>query len=143
MKNRYIYSGYGVDDDMDYGYGYDDGGINNKGIYTSVDYDWQGNPIASTNATTTTGIDTTGLMPGSYAGYGQNQGGLFSEWTGKDMVSAGIGAGQLGLGLLNYRNNKDFNKKRMSALDENIAASKEQRQQRRNFLSNTRSAFGA
>jgi len=65
------------------------------------------------------------------------------DMTGKDMFGAGFGMANVGLGILNYRDNKKFNKARISGINENIAASREQRQQRRSFLSGTNSAFGA
>jgi hypothetical protein len=59
------------------------------------------------------------------------------------MVSAGLGAGQLGLGLANYLQNKDLNKKRISALDEQIKSAKYARNRHKEFVSNTRNSFGA
>ncbi len=86
-------------------------------------------------------MDFSGLMPDSSAGYGQNQGGN-TGMSGKDMFGVGFGAMNAGLGLANYFENKKFNKSRIKGIDENIKASKEQRQQRRDFRSNTKNAFG-
>ena len=104
--------------DMDYGYGFDNG----------VD------PYAT--------VDTSGLMP--TVGYGadaSNQGGLFDSWSGKDMLDGALGVGQMGLGLMNYFQNKDMNKARMKGLNEQIKSSKYARNRHNEFVGNTRGAF--
>ena len=66
-----------------------------------------------------------------------------SDWTSKNMVGAGLGTTQAILGVANYFDNKKYRKKQMKGIDENIAASMEQRANRRTFIGNTNKSFGA
>jgi len=65
------------------------------------------------------------------------------DWTGKDMLGAGLGITQGVLGVANYFENKKLRKTQMAGINENIAASKEQRKNRRSFISGANSSFGA
>lgn len=60
-----------------------------------------------------------GYTPPTQTGASQGLGGWFSE--NKDMIAGGIGLGQLGLGILNYRQNK-------KALESDLASAKQARQ---------------
>ena len=126
-------------------------------------YDVYGNYIPQQNALTQSGNNgyfantnnySNDILDGGYETAGDydfynggsdvNGGGKSSlDWTGKDMVGVGLGVGQLGLGILNYRANRDMQKTQMAGINENIAASKEQRKNRRTFIGSTNSAFGA
>ena len=158
-------------------YGSSDGFTGGIGKDTSVNTDWQGNPIAKSNATPgtsmTTGTDVNGAMgdmatSGMYNGTNIYTDGVFDQ---QKALSAGMSptqisdmqkgayaqdqmgtsfseyasAGAAGLGavtgIASYFDNKDMNKKRMEAMDTNIAIAKEEQQHRRDFRSGTKSAF--
>jgi len=98
---------------------------------------------------TAEGFGTDGFWDKPYNGdmmetgtYGAD-GGLFDQWTGKDMVAGAMGAGQFGLGLANYFENKKMNSARIDGLNQQITESKFAIQDRKDFKNNTRSAFGA
>ena len=68
-------------------------------------------------------------------------GGLFSQMSGGDMVDGAMGAGQLGLGFMNYLENKKNSKVQRAGLNQQIAQSKYAVDTDRTFRTNTRSAF--
>jgi len=124
------YGGWGAED---YGDGY--GGLaTGDGTYDTSTFDTfdYNQPLAQSDYTKNFIND----QQGGSGIWGTNM-------SGKDMFQAGFGAMNAGLGVLNYRENKKFNKARIKGLKENIAASQEQRQQRRDFLSGTQNAFGS
>ncbi len=70
-----------------------------------------------------------------------NDGGLFSNLSGNDWMQGAMGAGQLGLGLMNYFENKKVKKAQIAGLNEQIASSKYARNTHSNFVSGTAKAF--
>lgn len=68
-------------------------------------------------------------------------GGLFSTLSTNDMIDGIGGIGQLGLGLMNYFENKKFNKARIAGLQENIAASRYARERHRAVSTHNDRAF--
>ncbi len=96
-----------------------------------------GNPLAGDN------VDAYGMELGTtYDSSGVPEAdtswsmGGFDDWTGKDYINTGLGVTQGAMGLLNYRQNKKFNEKRINALDEQIASSQYARGRHQQFVSN-------
>jgi len=117
-----------------------------------------GNPITeqqymqmqgmNTNDGLYTSYSNNGFMPTTNTnGYtpdvGSGTGGLFDNWSGQDMVGGAMGIANVGLGLANFFENKDFNKARVKGINEQIKNSKYTRNRHKEFVGNTRSAFGA
>jgi len=78
----------------------------------------------------------------SFDVYGnKSDGGLFSSMQGNDWMQGAMGAGQLGLGLMNYFENKKVKKAQIAGLNEQIANSQYARNAHKNFVSGTAAAF--
>ena len=92
------------------------GGTPQYGDYTNSGYDLSGNTTS-------------------------NDGGLFSSLSGRDMMDGLMGAGQLGLGLFNFLENRKFNDARIKGLNEQIANSQYARQAHKDFIGGTNRAF--
>ena len=115
------------------------GGYRPKGYYNeSIDYSGYGNDGHDTGFDYGTNIDTNFDMSIRQP----ELGGSGLDWRAKDYISAGLGGLQGITGLLNYRENKKFNKARISGLNEQIASSKYARGAHQNFVSNTNKSFG-
>ncbi len=95
------------------------------------------------NPTPDTSLDISGLVPNSTAGYGaeMNDGGLFGDLTGTDMVDGAGGIVQGGLGLLNYFDNQKVRKAQVRGLNQQVAQSQYGVQRHKDFISSSNNAF--
>ncbi len=92
----------------------------------------------------TSGVPQAGDYTNS--GYGMmngadNDGGLFSSLSNSDMIDGIGGAGQLGLGLLNYFQNRDVTKAQVGALNQQVAQSQYAIDDHKKFKSGSAAAF--
>ncbi len=70
-----------------------------------------------------------------------SDGGLFSDLTGSDWMDAGMGIGQLGLGLFNYLGNRDVQKAQIKGLNQSVDQSKYAMQRSKDLDAANRKAF--
>ncbi len=70
-----------------------------------------------------------------------NDGGLFSNLSGNDWMQGAMGAGQIGLGLMNYFENKKNSKAQRAGLQQQIDQSKYAVQTNKDFKAGTAAAF--
>ncbi len=82
-----------------------------------------------------------GMGDSLYSGGNTNDGGLFSSLSGKDMIDGIGGFGQLGMGLLNYFENKKNSKMQRAGLQQQIKQSQYAIDTDKQFKSGTRNAF--
>jgi len=82
-----------------------------------------------------------GMGDSLYSGGNTNDGGLFSSISNSDLIDGIGGIGQLGLGFMNYLENKKNSKMQRNALGQQIKQSQYAIDTDKQFKSGTRSAF--